>query len=895
MNKRCLGCMQEYGTQYELCPHCGTVVGSPAKEPYHLPPGTCLQKKYLIGHTLGYGGFGVTYLAWDMTADRAVAIKEYLPAELSTRVPGSTQTTIFSDEKGTQFQAGKEKFYDEAQKLAALGDTPGIVKIYDTFPANGTAYIVMEHLKGETLRARLQREDKLAVSEGLRIIEDVLAALIPVHKQGLIHRDISPENIFLCEDGSVKLMDFGASRYASAGYSKSLSVILKPGFAPEEQYRSHGEQGPWSDVYAAAATLYCMLTGATPLDTMERLSNDRMKDPDKLNPQIPKHIANAILNGMNLYKEDRTPSPEAMLQELLDTQNKRRQPKKQKKAFVKWPLWVKVALPVLLCVAVGLTAFLFRGPATPLLSDDEVYVPEVVNLDAETAATLLAQQDLVLQITDQQHSSKVEKNRIMGQDPDAGTIQTRHTEIHVVISKGNANAVVPDLTGLEKEAAEQLLLEMGFQVRYDEQESAVRQGHICAQSVLPNTLHALQEPILLTVSLGLPVFEAPTMVRVPDFVGQHYQDALAELQALGLHYVKGETRESNRPAGEILSQSVPAQSEVLQGTEIQMVISAGNHVMMPDLQYRPEATAIDELKALGLSYDIHYEYSQSVAQGRVIRQGTAPQISVVRGDTVSLFISLGRAPSGNNTPANANPPGNNSQNSSSNTGGTASSAKPTPTAPPASWSAWTADSTLAGNNAYQVETRTEYRSRSYQYLESTNPQESGWEKYDESVTLGDFGSWSDWSPAAVAASDTREVETREVCYQASYTKTTYHYWRYWDENQQKWQYRFNDIFGGTHYTKSSTDANFRADDDYFGYTTYVCDTPIFYDEVWFVQGTEIVPEITGTEYRYRDRTVNAATYYHRKWSAWSAWQTSPIAPQDGCQVETQTLYRYKAK
>ena len=238
--RRCMGCMSTYEAIDEMCPFCGYIEGTPAKEAYHIKPGSLLHDRYTVGRAIGFGGFGITYIAWDNKLMQKVAIKEYMPSEYATRVPGNLTVTIYDGERYTEFMTGLQKFLDEAQRLAKFQNVPGIVRILDCFSENLTAYIVMEYLDGMTLKQYLaEHGGKLPYEEAVEFILPVLAALQAVHKEGIIHRDISPDNIFITEDGKVKLLDFGAARYASTGYSKSLSVILKPGYAPAEQYLSH--------------------------------------------------------------------------------------------------------------------------------------------------------------------------------------------------------------------------------------------------------------------------------------------------------------------------------------------------------------------------------------------------------------------------------------------------------------------------------------------------------------------------------------------------------------------------------------------------------------------------------------------------------------------------------
>ena len=196
------------------CQHCG-YDNSEVLNPNYLSPGSELQNgKYVVGQVIGAGGFGVTYSAWDTLLDRHVAIKEYMPGEFSTRMPGRTQLTIYSGEKETQFNDGMLKFYDESNRLAKFTETAGIVQIYDCFYENNTAYIVMEYLDGMTLAERIEQDGRIPVDEAVQIIASVLETLELVHKEKIIHRDIAPNNIFLTNDGKVKLLDFGGYRVA---------------------------------------------------------------------------------------------------------------------------------------------------------------------------------------------------------------------------------------------------------------------------------------------------------------------------------------------------------------------------------------------------------------------------------------------------------------------------------------------------------------------------------------------------------------------------------------------------------------------------------------------------------------------------------------------------------
>ena len=316
--KTCLGCMTQYDDKLNICPECGYKEGTEPDNALHIKPGTILADRYIVGKVIGFGGFGVTYIGWDALLETKVAIKEYLPSEFSTRVVGQTQVTVFSGDKKEQFSDGMKKFVDEAKKLAKFHSTPGIVKIFDSFEANNTAYIIMELLEGETLAEKLKREKKIPEEQAVEMMKPIISSLEAVHRDGIIHRDIAPDNIFVTKSGEVKLIDFGAARYATTTHSRSLTVIIKPGYSPEEQYRSRGDQGPHTDVYAVAATLYRMITGVTPPDALERRAFFENKQKDILDPvskyekDVSQNCETAILNALNVRIEDRTPTMEEL-------------------------------------------------------------------------------------------------------------------------------------------------------------------------------------------------------------------------------------------------------------------------------------------------------------------------------------------------------------------------------------------------------------------------------------------------------------------------------------------------------------------------------------------------------------------------------------------------------
>ncbi|HKV41894.1 MAG TPA: RDD family protein [Blastocatellia bacterium] len=301
----CMGCMAEKGNA-QVCPHCNWAEGTQPESPAHLPARFILNNQYLVGRVLGYGGFGITYLAWDLNLNMKVAIKEYFPSALATRHPPASQVTVFTGDSKDSFEYGLDRFIDEGRALARFNNSPGVVSVLNFFRANGTGYLVMSYLDGVTLGDYLDTQGgRLPYETAYKILVPVMDSLREVHAIGMLHRDISPDNIYITYSSQVKLLDFGAAKYAIGEHSQSLSVVLKPGYAPEEQYRSKGNQGPWTDVYAVGATFYKLITGQAPPEALDRLERDDIVPPSRMGIQIPYQGEAALLSALAVRAQNR--------------------------------------------------------------------------------------------------------------------------------------------------------------------------------------------------------------------------------------------------------------------------------------------------------------------------------------------------------------------------------------------------------------------------------------------------------------------------------------------------------------------------------------------------------------------------------------------------------------
>ena len=273
---------------------------------YCLRKGTRLIGRYTVEGVLGQGGFGITYLGMDELHKKKVAIKEFFPQGIVTRnIEYEDTVTVTLVGEKENYDKGKERFLKEAQTMAMFSKDKGIVKALDFFEINNTAYIVMEYLEGVTLKQYLRENKRIDAEDLVELLVPLIEALDEIHSQGLIHRDISPDNIMVLPDGRIKLMDFGAARDYTEFGEKSLSIVLKPGYAPPEQYQTHGVQGPWTDIYALCATMYKCITGENPPDAIDRLVDDHLKKISAFGIPVLPQIEEAIIKGMSVSAQDR--------------------------------------------------------------------------------------------------------------------------------------------------------------------------------------------------------------------------------------------------------------------------------------------------------------------------------------------------------------------------------------------------------------------------------------------------------------------------------------------------------------------------------------------------------------------------------------------------------------
>ena len=299
-----------------VCRFCGHDNAAPVNSPvYHLPCGTQLHGRYVIGRALGEGGFGITYIGMDTTLSKRVAVKEFYPSGIAVRDSTVSAEVQVSDDKRASFDRGVERFLFEAKSVAAFTDEDGIVDVQDYFQENRTAYIVMNFLDGKNLYQYVADHGRFSFDKLIALLTPVMRALRNMHSKGIIHRDISPDNIMFTTKGVLKLTDFGSAKYFS-GEDSPKTIVLKQGYAPEEQYLRDSEQGPFTDVYALCATIYYCITGKVPVPALKRNVNDILAFPSQLGADIRPSQEKALMHGLAVHAADRTPDMDALIAEL---------------------------------------------------------------------------------------------------------------------------------------------------------------------------------------------------------------------------------------------------------------------------------------------------------------------------------------------------------------------------------------------------------------------------------------------------------------------------------------------------------------------------------------------------------------------------------------------------
>lgn len=315
----CGNCFKEFDEELGVCPYCGQIVRE--TESYFLAPGTILDGHYVIGNVIGHGGFGITYKAYDQTLDLIVAIKESYPQDFVARERDTSQVYLYNTHVVNEYQHIIQGFLNEARSVAMLKESKNIVRVLNYFEENNTAYMVMEYLQGVTLNQVLKtyhdEHKPFPIDTALQITSAICDALTVVHAGGIIHRDVKPGNIFLCEDETIKLIDFGASRISNENEAMDRTKVLTLAYAPPEQHSQLSKQAAYTDIYALGAVLYQMLTGRKLSSALDRLEKEDTVDPHTLRGEVSERLSNVVMRAIALKPELRFKTAEEFKQALM--------------------------------------------------------------------------------------------------------------------------------------------------------------------------------------------------------------------------------------------------------------------------------------------------------------------------------------------------------------------------------------------------------------------------------------------------------------------------------------------------------------------------------------------------------------------------------------------------
>lgn len=520
--ERCVGCMKPL-TAEGRCAYCGLQQDKYRPIPRCLRPGMCLRDRYVLGRVLGEGSFGISYIAWDCLLDTVVAIKEYFPASLVSRhiseEDEDTNVYIYEKRESQKYQESLKKYLGEAKSLSAYYDLDGIVSVRDFFYANNTAYIVMGYVDGISVKEYVEKNGPIEGEKFLRMLEPVIQSLAKVHQTGVLHRDISPDNMLLTRDEKLVLIDFGAARKENINMTRSMTVVFKRGFSPEEQYRTRGQQGAWTDVYALCATAYYALTGKAPDESIQRVLEDDMPSLTEMTDvDLPMQQKRAFMKGMTVDFHHRYQTMDELYQGLY-------QQGRDKKHL---GAWLAGAAALVCCVALLGTGAVYglhkhsqakkdaiqtEAPqqtalaevtTTPYAVDVQEYqMISFKSMTKKEALKALAGQDTELSVQwKYRYSSRIKKGRIVTQSIPAKTRYRGETysKIVLTISKGKRKTEVPKLTGVSKERARTLLKERKLHWTWKEVEQEGTEEIVASQSRTAGSKVPVGTTIVVTIT-----------------------------------------------------------------------------------------------------------------------------------------------------------------------------------------------------------------------------------------------------------------------------------------------------------------------------------------------------------------------------------------------------------
>lgn len=484
----CYYCMTQINNENaHSCPKCGKSLMDERQSPKFLKPGTVIGGRFIVGHPLGAGGFGNTYIGWNQVLLRKVAIKEFFPAQYAERMPDGKTITVIDEKHRYRFQNGLRQFLEEARSVATLQDIKGVVAISNFFEENGSGYIIMEYLEGMDVKTILQKSGNNKDYEWCRrVVLTILYTLRDIHRRGVLHRDIAPDNIFVTNEGVIKLIDFGAAKHASALANTGAEIMLKVGYAPIEQYSRNTPQGPYTDIYAVAALFYRMLTGQKPLPANKRLEDDKLITPSQMGIAIPEQAELGIMVCLNVKPEYRLQSADEFMEVLggksfvpVYEPKWILPPVVEKKTFSQLPIAAKVSIGFLvLCLVGGIaltaTYVIKKNSDTKQALSDKSGEIVIADYSGESLDTTVEQLENELGITNiklvyEFHNNPIDT--VIGQFPQPGTIDNNEAVV-LNVSGGSELYTINDFVGKSKDEIIDWFLRYNFDVYINEYPNA---------------------------------------------------------------------------------------------------------------------------------------------------------------------------------------------------------------------------------------------------------------------------------------------------------------------------------------------------------------------------------------------------------------------------------------
>ena len=695
---RCWACMEPLEEGQKICPKCQYQNELYYANPRCLKPGTLLNNRFYVGIVLGEGGFGVTYIGWDTILDMTVAIKEYFPANVASRDCTASLTNdinIFGGRSEQEYKLGLERYIREARTLSKFHDLHGIVDIRDFFHENNTAYLVMEYLKGPTLEEHIKQYGRMKPEYVFQIMKPVMRSLEKIHQAGMVHRDISPDNIML-SDGCIKLIDFGAARLANNDNNKSLTVVLKRGFAPEEQYRSNGKQGPWTDVYAICATIYYMLTGKKPPESIERTYEDTLQSFDELEIPVDKEKSDALMKGLapiyqnryqsirdlcnDLYSDSEIPPSQQFrkdqeLLEIVEQEELEEESKKEVQKAIEDSIRIREEkknekeIPELMEYDQSESIAIWKNTKEPdnFASAKEEQVKPPVDIKAEEppkpeedskpAELPKSEADVKPEEPPKSEadSKPAESSKYVAVSKDIDSLkpvnpkkETDSRKSGYSGAKENDRSPRKIVITIAAVLGVVIIVVAGRMIYKGTSPSKPVQNEIKKESsVDPSTSADVSSETDNTVQTTEPVEEI-TMVDVKKKTLQAAKAAINSLEDQELQVTASQEYSDKIKKGCVIRQSISAGEKFEKGTksEIKLVISKGSKpVVVPSVLNIDKEKAIKKLHRKGLKYKIlSYQYSSSYKKGAVMQQKIAAGKTVKKGKMVGLVISDGAKP-----------------------------------------------------------------------------------------------------------------------------------------------------------------------------------------------------------------------------------------------------------